>query len=398
MRVLIVDKLASFRRRLRTWLEDGGHARDNILEAPSGGAALDTLRQEDFQVDAIVCEWEQATVGALDFLKQLRAVPGFTQIGFVAIGPPTPEQERQARSSGATAYLPQPVDPEVLLQTLVTLEKAALEARKRNASPTTRWRILANDAQGRHAPPPAQGVHQAAEAELRKGARNQYVAAGTTLQISHGGPLYWVESGHLEVEETRKDGLRLKYRIGPGQFLNEAPFGGIEVESIAARAEGEVWVSSKDAPEVDRIRRANAVLFYGFRNTANDRARRFQQSSERNAVEKGLAGEIESLPIGDLVGILNGARKTGVLRIQTPEKSYYLQFNAGALCHAECDGQLGEEVFYACLLLSKGHFEFMVGPAVEGPVTIPMDTASLLLEGLKRRATHISRSPRPRNA
>lgn len=393
MRILVIDKLASFRKRLRGWLEEGGHARDNMFEASTGSAALETLRQEDFQVDAILCEWEQQTVCALDLLKQLRSVPGFTHIGFVAVGPPTQEAERQARTAGATAYLTQPLDPEVLLQTLVAIEKSALEARKRMASPTTRWRILANDQRDRPAVPPAQGVHQTAEAELRRGARSVYLAPGHELRVPAGGPLYWIENGQLNVVESRQDGSRLEYRIGPGQFLNEAPFGGIPVSSLSAIADGEVWLSCRDAADVDRIRKAHAVLFYGFRNTANDRARKFLKHGEQKPLEKGLAGEIESLPVGDLIGILHGARKTGVLRIQAPERSWYLQFTNGTICHAECDGEVGEEVFYACLLIPRGHFEFMVGPSVDGPVTIGRETPALLLEGLKRRAERPSGAP-----
>ncbi|MCC6739190.1 MAG: response regulator, partial [Planctomycetia bacterium] len=50
MRILVVDKLASFRKKLRHWLADGGHGQENILEAGSGQAAMDLLRREEFNV------------------------------------------------------------------------------------------------------------------------------------------------------------------------------------------------------------------------------------------------------------------------------------------------------------------------------------------------------------
>ncbi|MEK7467273.1 MAG: DUF4388 domain-containing protein [Planctomycetota bacterium] len=392
MRILVVDKLASFRKKVRGWLADGGHASENVLEAGNGHAAMELLRREEFNVDAIVCEWEQATVGASDLIQQLRAVPGFAHIGFIAVGPPTPAQEKAAKSCGATQYMPQPVDPEMLLQALVEIEKKAIANRKRAPSPTTRFRILANEPPARvQLPAAAMG---AAESELRKGAKSAYLKPGGTMELHAGAPLHWIESGSVMVSEIRADGIELEYRLGPGQFLAEATFGGFPFTALTLRAEGEVWLSTQVAATVDDLRKRHPVLFYSFRNIATERARRFQKADDRKAVERGLAGEVESLPVGDLMGILHGARKTGVLRLQTPDRTYYIQFTAGSIRHAEANGELGEEVFYEALLQSKGRFEFMVGPEVEGPVTIAKDTPSLLLEGLKRRAARVSKEPR----
>lgn len=395
MRLLIVDKLASFRRRVRGWLVEGGHAADNILEASGGLPAMDLLRREDFNVDAIVCEWDQDAVGAADFLMQLRSVPGFAHIGFVAIGGAEPELAAAAKASGATDYLVQPLDPEFLLRALVEIEKKAIEYRKRVASPTTRWRILTLD---QKAPPGTQDgtLTAAAEQELRQGARNVFLNPGEPLSLRPGDALYWVEKGSLNVREIRGEGAVLEYKLGPGQFLGEAPFGGCPFVSLEARADGECWLSSRDASTVEQLRARHPVLFYSFRNLANERARRFQKADKNKPLERGLAGEIDSLPIGDLVGILNGAKKTGVLKIETGEGTYFFQFTQGALRHAECEGEVGEEVFHRAVTLSKGRFEFMVGPAIEGPVTIALETRALLIEGLRRRDQHKTRGPQPR--
>lgn len=392
MRILVVDKLASFRKKIRGWLADGGHAADNVQEAGSGQAAMQLLRRDEFNVDAIICEWEQDTVGASDLVQQLRSVPGFAHIGFIAIGPAVPAQERAAKQLGVTQYMSQPLDPEMLLHALVDIEKSAIAHRKHAPSPTTRFRILANEPQKRLQPPAA--AMGAAESELRKNAKTSYLKPAGTMEIHPGAPLYWIEAGALTVSEKRADGLELEYRLAMGQFLAEAPFGGFPYALITVKAEGEVWLSSRDAATVDELRGRHPVLFYSFRNIATERARRFQKATEKQAVERGLAGEIESLPVGDLLGILHGARKTGVLRLQSPDRTFYIQFERGSIRHAEVDGEVGESVCYAALLLTSGHFEFMVGPAVEGPVTIAKDTPSLLLEALKQRAEHVSRAPR----
>ncbi|MBI2923485.1 MAG: DUF4388 domain-containing protein [Planctomycetes bacterium] len=395
MRILVVDKLASFRRRLRGWLVEGGHSSDNVLEASGGLPAMDLLRQEDFNVDAIICEWEQVAVGAADFLKQLRSVPGFAHIGFVAVGGAEPDRIAEAKAAGATEYLAQPLDPELLLRALVEIEKKAIDHRKRVASPTTRWRILTLD---QKAPAGTQDgtLTAAAEQELRQGARTVYLNRSEALSLRPGDPLYWLEKGSLDVREVRGEGVVLEYKLGPGQFLGEAPFGGCPFVSLEARSEGECWLSSRDASTVDQLRARHPVLFYSFRNLANERARKFQKPDDKKPLERGLAGEIDSLPIGDLVGILNGAKKTGVLKIETGDATYFLQFTQGALRHAECEGEVGEDVFYRVVLLSKGRFEFMVGPAIEGPVTIALDTRALLIEGLRRRDQRGTRAPKPR--
>lgn len=384
MRILVIDKLASFRKKLRGWLVDGGHSAESLIEAGNGQAAMELLRREEFKVDAIICEWEQTAVGAADLVHQLRAVPGFAHIGFIAIGPATPAQERSAKQAGVTQYMHQPVDPEALLQSLVVIEKATIASRRHDPSATTRFRILASDPPKVPASAAAMGV---AEAELRRGAVPVTMKPGETLVLQPGSALHWVLSGSLSVTEARRDGILLEYKLMPGQFLGEAPFGGCPIESISARADGEVRLGSRDAASVDQLRQRHPILFYSFRNIAGERARKFQKAVEKKVVERTLAGEVESLPVGDLFGILHGAKKTGVLRLQSESRTYYIQFVEGIIRHAETEGQVGEEVCYAALALSRGHFEFMAGPAIEGPITIATDTRSLLLEGLKRRGT-----------
>lgn len=393
MRILVVDKLASFRKKLRHWLADGGHGQENILEAGSGQAAMDLLRREEFNVDAIVCEWDRETVDAAGLLHQIRSVPGFAHIGFLAVGPQSPAEERAARSAGVTDWLPQPLDPEVLLQKLVSIEKASIAARKRVPSPTTRFRILANEP-GKPIPPPAAAMG-IAESELRRSTGRLTLRPGELVELHPGAPLHWVESGTVAVAERRAGGVNLEYKASAGQYVGESGFGGFPYEFVAVRAEGEARLATREAPEVERLKGRHPVLFYTFRNIASDRARRFQKASEKSTTERGLHGEVESLPVGDLMGILHGARKTGILRLSGEDRTYYIQFASGTVRHAEANGEVGEEVFYAALLVTRGHFEFMIGPAVEGPVTIASDTATLLLEGLKRRALHVSRAPKP---
>jgi len=407
MRILVVHKLASFRRRVRSWMVEGGHSTDNILETHGGDTALEMLRLEDFNVDAIVCDWDQVGVGAADFLAQLRGVPGFAHIGFIAVGNPGPAYEEEAKAAGATVYLSQPLDPQQLLRVLVEIEKKSLERRKKGPSPTTRWRILTLDQKD------AAGTEEgtltaAAEQELRRGARSVYLDIDARLSLGPGDPLYWVDHGTLSVHEVRGEGSVLEYQIGPGQFLGEGPFGGCPFVRLEVRADEECQLSSRDAATVNQLRVRHPVLFYSFRNLATERARRFQKADvqaalarrtradERKSLERNLAGEIDSMPIGDLVGILYGARKTGVLKIEADDATYFFQFTEGALRHAECEGEIGEDLFHQAIRLTKGHFEFMTGPAIEGPITITLDTQSLLIEAMRRRDRHQSRPPQPR--
>jgi len=84
------------------------------------------------------------------------------------------------------------------------------------------------------------------------------------------------------------------------------------------------------------------------------------------------------------------------IKIEADDATYFFQFTEGALRHAECEGEIGEDLFHQAIRLTKGHFEFMTGPAIEGPITITLDTQSLLIEAMRRRDRHQSRPPQPR--
>jgi CheY-like chemotaxis protein len=396
MRILVVDKLASFRRRIRSWLVDGGHSPEGLLEAPGCDAAIAILRKEDFKVDVILCEWDLGTVRAHDLVRQIRSVPGFAHIGFFAVGPPSPAEQIAATRAGASAYLHQPLDPDVLLQALVEFEKKAIARRKHIPSPTPRFRILANDAKPQDRQATRLNFSGSAEAELRQGAKTEDLAKGATLEIGPDGPLYWVVKGSLSVRETRADGTTLEYRLGPGQFLGEATWGGFAIAGIEARAEDNTRVASRDGTVLEAMRPRHPVLFYSLRNIANERARKHSRAQDRRPAERALSGELDSLPAGDLMQILTGARKTGVLRIAGPKITYFFQFVEGALRHAEAEGRVGADVFYEAIALEKGTFEFMAGPAIEGPITVAGDTTTLLLEGLRRRNEQKSAAPKTR--
>jgi hypothetical protein len=111
----------------------------------------------------------------------------------------------------------------------------------------------------------------------------------------------------------------------------------------------------------------------------------------------GLAGRLETLPIGDLVQILHLCRKTGRLHLEASTGPAELFFVEGDLRHATAGGLRGEEAVYRVAAWAEAAFSFESGrrpprESIAGP-TLP-----LLMEGMRRadEARRSGKRPDPR--
>src|SRR6185436_11259775 len=109
-------------------------------------------------------------------------------------------------------------------------------------------------------------------------------------------------------------------------------FGGASCKSFSAVAEADSWLCSHDADGVRRIITQNPFLFYYLRNLSNTRLRLYSRTG--HSAEKGLSGTVESLPVLDLLQVLNGAKRTGVLRLDDRDGTIFIQFVDGRIVHA----------------------------------------------------------------
>lgn len=113
-----------------------------------------------------------------------------------------------------------------------------------------------------------------------------------------------------------------------------------------------------------------------------------------------LEGTLATLPVADLIQLLNATLQSGILTItDKDEKQADLIFQEGEVVQAHYDGEMGEEAVYALMRNRQGRFEFTkmdrfplqqrLHTQPEGPLSaerqrqIRRRTQSLLLEGAR---------------
>jgi two-component system chemotaxis response regulator CheY len=118
-RVLIVDDSEPFRRQLRGALEGAGLA---VVEAAEGVEALWRVRSED-HFDLILCDIYMPAMGGLDFVREVRKLPGYSSTPIIVLTSDASRARRaEGRAAGATAWLLKPPH----LPSLITSIQAAL--------------------------------------------------------------------------------------------------------------------------------------------------------------------------------------------------------------------------------------------------------------------------------
>lgn len=375
MRILIVDHVWGQRQKILGWLAQGGYSAPNLLEAADGESALELLRSLDFSVDVILCDWLNPRVDGPSLFAQIRRLAA-APVDFIAMGEFDGPARTRALAAGAAEVIVQPIRPEMLLQKLLGIEKRRAGASPRASSQTSRFRLLAAEAAPGRPAPLSPRLWEA----LRTNCRHTELAAGERLPATLPPTrLWWVERGSLAIRETREGGATLAYRVGPEEFAGEFAFGGGVTTAFEAVAETDSWIAGQDADAVRRIVADQPVLFYYLRNISATRDRLYSRTGL--PVEKGLSGTLESLPVMELLQMLHGARRTGVLRFDEPSGSIFLQFAGGQIVHAEGLGDVGESVVLQSMKLARGSFEFYVGPEIAGVRSVTTDMMKLLMTG-----------------
>jgi CheY-like chemotaxis protein len=352
-----------------------------VLEAEDGVAALELLKGLDFTVDIVICDWEDPRVDGPRLAAEVNRLAS-ARVDFIAHGDFDSTRRQQALARGASDAIGRPLRPELLLQKLVGLEKKRAGSKPASSmSQTGRFRLMQAEAPAEKPAPLSAHLWEA----LRRNCRHIETRPGTQVPVMpSGSKLWWVERGSVAVKEVRDDGIEFSHRAGAEEFVGEFAFGGGAYRSIEAVAESDCWLACQDADAVRRIIAGNAVLYYYFRNLSQIRARLYSRTG--SPVEKGLSGNLESLKILDLLQVLNGARRTGILRLDDRDRTIFLQFAGGRIVHAETTGEIGEPVVYKAMAWTRGTFEFYVGPELPGATSVKSEMTKLLMRGAARLA------------
>jgi two-component system chemotaxis response regulator CheB len=98
---------------------------------------------------------------------------------------------------------------------------------------------------------------------------------------------------------------------------------------------------------------------------------------------RGVTGQIENLPLPDIVQILSIGVKTACVTLTAGKRQGKIWFRDGALVHAHAGVEEGEEAFFEMLGWDEGTFEIRHGLRTDKK-TVDNDSMFLVMEGMRR--------------
>src|SRR4029079_5772613 len=122
--VLVADDEAHIGRIIKIKMEQGPF---RVSLAFDGQEAVDILEQED-PVDAVVLDLMMPRLSGLDVLERIRSTERLKEIPCIILTAAGQEEyEREARKSGATAFLTKPFSPKKLYALIAQLTGIATD-------------------------------------------------------------------------------------------------------------------------------------------------------------------------------------------------------------------------------------------------------------------------------
>jgi two-component system chemotaxis response regulator CheY len=119
-RVLIVDDSSVMRKIVGRSLRQAGLEMQEVLEAANGSEALNLVRERP--VDLILSDINMPMMDGLEFVRQLRGIPGAQKVPVVMITTEAGEAHVvQALSSGASGYIRKPFTPDQIKERVIPL-------------------------------------------------------------------------------------------------------------------------------------------------------------------------------------------------------------------------------------------------------------------------------------
>jgi two-component system alkaline phosphatase synthesis response regulator PhoP len=116
--VLVADDEAHIGRIIKIKMEQGPF---RVILAFDGQEAIDLLEEAD-RIDAVVLDLMMPRLSGLDVLERIRSTERFKDLPCIILTAAGQEEyEREARKSGATAFLTKPFSPKKLYSLLAEL-------------------------------------------------------------------------------------------------------------------------------------------------------------------------------------------------------------------------------------------------------------------------------------
>lgn len=113
MKILLVDDSGTMRKIQRNVLDSMGYK--DVVEAEDGEQAIFRMKEHNFQIDLILCDWNMPKMDGITLVRKLNAVPNLARIPILMV---TTEGEKEkvveALKAGAKGYVIKPFTPDQL--------------------------------------------------------------------------------------------------------------------------------------------------------------------------------------------------------------------------------------------------------------------------------------------
>lgn len=177
---------------------------------------------------------------------------------------------------------------------------------------------------------------------------------------------------------TEQDGIELLRTFRETDELHGVPFALLapredRFHKLRALRQGvdDYILKSDELEEV--VARAENIL-------TREAVRRDTRTSRRR---RGVTGEIENLPLPDIVQILSMGMKTARVSLSSGKRTGKVWFRDGAIVHAQAEKVEGDEAFFQMLRWKRGRFELRHGVRTKKK-TVENEAMFLVMEGLRQ--------------
>lgn len=113
MKILLIDDSGTMRKIQRNVLASMGY--NDIVEAEDGEDAIRKMKEHNFAIDLILCDWNMPKMDGITFVKKINAVPNLAKIPILMV---TTEGEKskvvEAVQAGARGFVVKPFTKELL--------------------------------------------------------------------------------------------------------------------------------------------------------------------------------------------------------------------------------------------------------------------------------------------
>ncbi|GAB4069042.1 response regulator [Ancylobacter sonchi] len=136
LRVLIVDDNPGAREILHAIFTGWSLQTDLAASAPEALAALEAAAAQGTPYDLLLVDWKMPTMSGVDLVRELERTPTLTRLPVALMVSAYAREDAMAaaRNAGVAAFLVKPIDPRMLLDTIVDLFRPKSEAEQNTPS------------------------------------------------------------------------------------------------------------------------------------------------------------------------------------------------------------------------------------------------------------------------